>query len=112
MNLRRVIAPSIALVAAVSLAGCGIFFPSQRDRAAKNTPGFKAGYSDGCSSATLQDTNYRADQVRDENLYKTDKHYRTGWASGFYNCRTNLAHPVDTPNSGPIPDNQPGGHPY
>jgi len=79
---------------------------------AKNTPGFKAGYSDGCSSANAQDTNYRAEQVRDENLYKTDKHYRSGWASGFYNCRTNLAHPVGTPNSGPIPDNQPGGHPY
>jgi hypothetical protein len=112
MNLRRIIAPSIALVAAVSLAGCGILLPSQRDRAAKNTPGFKAGYSDGCASATMLDTNYRADQMRDENLYKTDKHYRSGWASGFYNCHTNQARPANTPNSGPIPDNQPGGHPY
>lgn len=102
----------LALACALSVAGCGILLPTQRDRAAKNTPGFKAGYSDGCASATIQDTNYRADQVRDENLYKTDKFYRSGWASGFYNCRTNRTHPMSGPGSGPIPDNQPGGHPY
>lgn len=99
------------VLAAVSLAGCGILMPTSRDRAAKNTPGFKAGYSDGCASATIQDTNYRADQVRDENLYKTDKHYRSGWASGLANCRTNRTHPITGPGAGPIPDNLPGGHP-
>jgi hypothetical protein len=102
---------TIAVAATLTLAGCGILLPSSRDRAAKNTPGFKAGYSDGCASATIQDTNYRADQIRDDNLYKTDKHYRSGWSSGFYNCRTNNSHPVTNPNSGPIPDNLPGGHP-
>jgi hypothetical protein len=101
---------SIAVAAALTLAGCGILMPSARDRAAKNTPGFKAGYSDGCASATIQDTNYRSDQIRDENLYKTDKFYRSGWASGFYTCRTNNSHPISSPNSGPIPDNHPGGH--
>jgi len=106
----KLLTASIAVAAAVLLAGCGIFMPSARDRAAKNTPGFKAGYSDGCASATIQDTNYRAEQIRDENLYKTDKHYRSGWSSGFYNCRSS-ARPQGTPNGGPIPDNQPGGHP-
>ena len=108
--MKRILAPSIALLAAVALAGCGILLPSHRDRAAKNTPGFKAGYSDGCASATIQDTNYRADQVRDENLYNTDKHYRAGWASGFYNCRTNQTHGATGPNTGPIPDVHPGSH--
>jgi hypothetical protein len=102
----------IVFAAAFSLAGCGIFLPTARDRAAKNTPGFKSGYSDGCASATIQDTNYRADLVRDEDLYKTDKHYRSGWSSGFTNCRTNRTHGAATPNAGPIPDNNPGGHPY
>jgi len=102
----------IAVAAAISLAGCGILMPTARDRAAKKTPGFKAGYSDGCASATIQDTKYRGEQVRDENLYKTDKFYRSGWSSGFYNCRTNVSHPESTPNSGPIPDNLPGGHPH
>jgi len=74
-------ARTIVLVAlALSLAGCGILFPTARDRAAKNTPGFKAGFSDGCASATEQGTNYRNDMVRDEQLYKTDKNYRSGWS--------------------------------
>ena len=113
MILRRFLAPPVAtaivIALALSLSGCGILLPTQRDRAAKNTPGFKAGYSDGCASATIQDTNYRGDQVRDENLYNTDKHYRSGWASGFYNCRTNLTHGATSPSTGPIPDLHPGG---
>jgi len=96
------------LAAALLLAGCGILFPTARERAAKNTPGFKAGFSDGCASATQQDTNYRADTVRDDNAYRTDKNYRSGWASGFTNCRTNLSHHVYDPSVGPIPDNNPG----
>ena len=112
LSVMKLLTATIAVAAAVLLAGCGILMPSHRETAAKNTPGFKSGYSDGCASATVQDTTYRAEQVRDENLYKTDKYYRSGWSSGFYNCRTNLAHPVGTPNGGPIPDNQPGGHPY
>jgi len=102
----------VLMVAALCLAGCGILFPGARDRAAKNTPGFKSGFSDGCASATIQDTNYRKDTVRDEELYKSDKNYRAGWSSGFYNCRTNQTHSAQSPNVGPIPDNNPGGHPY
>ena len=108
MNIRTV----ITVVAALSLAGCGILFPTARDRAAKNTPGFKSGFSDGCASATVQDTNYRKDLVRDEPLYKSDKNYRSGWGSGFANCRTNQTHTANAPSVGPIPDNSPGGHPY
>ena len=98
---------AITLLAVLSLAGCGIFFPSAAQRAARDTPGFKAGYSDGCASATNQDTNYRHDQMRDESSYASDKNYRAGWASGFSVCRTNLTH---SPSGGPIPDNEPGGH--
>ncbi|MGA7674020.1 MAG: hypothetical protein WCA78_03120 [Rhizomicrobium sp.] len=98
---------AITLFAALSLAGCGIFFPSAAQRAGRNTPGFKAGYSDGCASATNQDTSYRHEQVRDESSYASDKNYRAGWASGFSACRTYTTH---SPSSGPIPDNEPGGH--
>jgi len=108
MIRRTPFAIGITLAASLVLTGCGILLPSAKDRAAKNTPGFKSGYSDGCASATIQDTNYRTDSVRDENLYKTDPHYRSGWASGFYNCRTNRTHPTTGPGSGPIPDNLPG----
>jgi hypothetical protein len=98
---------AITLLATLALAGCGVVFPSASQRAGRNTPGFKAGYSDGCASATIQDTNYRHDQVRDEAAYAADKHYRAGWASGFSVCRTNLTR---DPSRGPIPDNNPGGH--
>ena len=98
-------------IAALSLAGCGILFPSAKDRAAKNSPGFKSGYSDGCASATVQGTNYRNDTVRDDYSYKNDKNYAAGWNSGFYNCRTNITH-QPSPGVGPIPDNNPGARPY
>ena len=98
---------AIVAIAALSLAGCGILFPTARDRAAKNTTGFKSGYSDGCVSATNQDTNYRHDQVRDEASYKSDTNYRAGWSAGFSSCRTNLTR---DPARGPIPDNEPGAH--
>lgn len=107
----RALRTAFAVLALVSLAGCGILLPTAKDRAAKKTPAFREGYSDGCASATVQDTNHRAEQVRDENLYKTDAHYRSGWASGFGNCRTNTNRPANTPGAGPIPDNQPGAHP-
>lgn len=74
----------------------------------RNTPGFKAGYSDGCASATIQGTNYRSDQVRDP-AYANDRNYQLGWASGMANCRTNSTH---SPTAGPIPDNNPGTQPH
>ena len=51
--MKKTIHIVIAIVAALALTGCGIFFPSAKMRAAKNTPGFKAGFSDGCASATV-----------------------------------------------------------
>jgi len=102
----------VVAAAALSLAGCGVFFPSAKERAAKNSPGFRSGYTDGCASATMQGTKYRNDAVRDEEEYKSDKNYRAGWGSGFYNCRTNLTHQPITPGVGPIPDNNPGGKTY
>jgi predicted small lipoprotein YifL len=107
----RILRSAVAALALVSLAGCGILLPTAKDRAAKKSPNFRSGYSDGCASATTQDTNHRAEQVRDESLYKSDSRYRSGWASGFANCRTTTNRPANTPAAGPIPDNQPGGHP-
>ena len=99
---------AFAAFAALTLAGCGIVFPSARERAMKNTPGFKAGYSDGCASANAQGTNYRNDQVRDP-AYANDRNYQLGWASGHANCRTFTTR---APTAGPIPDNNPGTQPY
>lgn len=106
--MTRLLRICVAASAALALTACGILFPSARERAGKETPGFKAGYSDGCASATVQDTNYRTDTIRDDSAYQTDKHYRAGWNSGFHNCSTNITHNPAIPGSGPIPDNLPG----
>jgi hypothetical protein len=102
----------IVAAAAVVLSGCGILFPSRSQRAARENPDFQAGYSDGCAAANQQDTNYRREMTRDESLYRTNKNYRTGWGSGFYNCHTNLSHDPTQAGVGPIPDNSPGGKTY
>lgn len=111
--MKKTIHIVIAIVAALALTGCGIFFPSAKMRAAKNTPGFKAGFSDGCASATTQGAIDSGNRVRDAAAYESDKNYRSGWASGYTNCRTSNTPPQSAPGSaGPIPDQNPGGRTY
>lgn len=98
------------MLAAFSLSACGILFPSAKMRATKNTPGFKAGFSDGCASATAHSADYSAEQFRDKAMYETDANYRAGWANGRNNCRPMNERP--NPNAGPVPDMQPGAIPH
>ena len=105
--MRKSFATFVAIAAALSLAGCGILFPSAKMRATKNTPGFKTGFTDGCSAAGASGANYRAEKFRDQAAYESDANYRAGWASGMANCRTTNAPP--SPNAGPVPDTSPGG---
>jgi hypothetical protein len=59
------------------LAAC----QSASQRALEKSPDFKAGYADGCASSgggTLR---------RDDDAYRTDKAYRSGWGSGAGACR-------------------------
>ena len=102
----------VVVLVALSLAGCGILFPSARQRAEKNSPSFRNGYSDGCASASAEGKDYRHNIVRDEATYASDKVYRAGWASGHYNCRNMSSGIPAPPGVGPIPDNNPGGHSY
>ena len=110
--MRKTTRVLVAVLVALSLAGCGILFPSTRQRAEKNSPSFRNGYSDGCASAGARSANYREPLVRDESAYQSDKAYRAGWASGLYNCRTATTANPSAPGVGPIPDNSPGGHTY
>jgi hypothetical protein len=92
-------------ILALALSGCGILFPSANMRATKDTPGFKSGFTDGCSAASAASADMSAEKFRDKALYESDPDYRAGWASGMTNCRT-----VNTqaPNAGPVPDIAPG----
>jgi len=66
-----------------------------------NSPDFKAGYSDGCASASLQGADKREDSMtRDEDAYRTNKDYRSGWGQGFGSCRTMNA--PSSPGAGPF----------
>jgi hypothetical protein len=43
-------------------------------------PSYRAGFSDGCASATAHEP------VRDAGLYAQDEDYRAGWLSGRNSC--------------------------
>jgi hypothetical protein len=95
-----------ALALLLALSGCA----SPADRAMRNSPDFKAGYSDGCASAGNEGANKRADDlIRDEAAYRSNRAYHAGWGTGFNACRSyqpsgNMPPP---PGQGPIPDPRP-----
>lgn len=103
MRAFRFTFPLLALLSALPLLGC----ESAQDRALRKSPDFKAGYSDGCSSASTQGANPRDTGLdRDEEAYRSNKAYRAGWGTGFNACRNyqpsgNMPAP---PGQGPIPD--------
>ena len=62
------------------------------DRATRNSPDFKAGYSDGCASASLQGANPRdTGLTRDDAAYGANPAYHSGWGEGFGACRAMAA---------------------
>jgi hypothetical protein len=72
------------------------------------SPDFKAGYSDGCASASLQGADKREDSLtRDDAAYRTNKDYHSGWGQGFGSCRSMNA--PSSPGAGPFGTGQFGG---
>ena len=93
---------------ALMLGGCSLF-QSRAERAAKNSPDYKVGYRDGCASASDGGANPRASgMIRDEEAYRTNPAYHSGWGTGFNGCRVyqqGVGQPgVGQPGRGPIPD--------
>ncbi len=76
-----------AVLLSLGLTGC-IFFETPRERAMRNDPNFRAGYSDGCASANARGSDVRGDAVRDEAAYAVSKPYRSGWSAGYSSCNT------------------------
>ncbi len=73
-----------------------------------SSPDFKAGYSDGCASASLQGADKRQDSLtRDDAAYRTNPDYRSGWGQGFGACRSMNA--PESPGAGPFGNGQFGG---
>lgn len=95
----------LAVTLSLALAGC-IFFEGPRQRAMRNDPGFKAGYSDGCASASAQGTDFRGGLVRDDASYAASKPYRSGWSAGYSVCNNQLNRNPN-PNVNGLPDQRP-----
>ncbi len=99
----------VVLLLVLPLAACALF-SSKDTRAMRRTPEYHAGYQDGCDSAYGPDANKRngADQTKDEEAFKTNKNYRSGWSAGFSACRAYTPASAVPTNAGPIPDRNPG----
>jgi len=103
MTQRSLAARLIAVSLSLALTGC-IFFETPRQRAMRNDPDFKAGYADGCASASARGTSFRGDQVRDDSLFASSKAYRSG--CGYSVCNSQL-NPNPNPNVNGMPDQRP-----
>lgn len=101
-------APRLAafLLIGFSLAAC----ESTADRALKKSPDYRAGYSDGCTSAGARGANMRdSGRVRDDEAYQSNRAYSVGWDTGFNTCRNSQSPGgmPPMPGQGPIPDPHP-----
>jgi hypothetical protein len=101
----------ILVISLLLLAGCTLF-ESPAERARRNSPDFKAGYRDGCATATSQGADPRSDdRVRDDDAYRTNPAYHSGWGTGLNACRPYQQGGPLPPDRGPIADPTPGGMP-
>ena len=82
------------------LAGCALF-ESKETRALRASPNYRAGYGDGCNSASAVSANPRADtQMRDNDAFSGNAAYRMGWQEGFGACRPMPPMSPMSPNGG------------
>ena len=73
---------TLALLA-IGLAGCSLF-ESRETRLMRQSPDYRAGYSDGCATANSASRS----EVRDAASYKGIRAYTMGWNAGRSLCRT------------------------
>jgi hypothetical protein len=72
----------LVVLLALAIAACAT---SGSD--ARNSPTYREGFDDGCSTASMQGMPSQGRLVRDAALYDKDRDYRSGWTSGFASCR-------------------------
>ncbi|WDI32243.1 hypothetical protein PUV54_03425 [Hyphococcus flavus] len=78
--------PSLKLLLAASvlaISGCASTADYQ---ALQASPGFAAGYGDGCSTATEEDKSFSIKRTRDAYAFDNDEGYRAGWRQGYLEC--------------------------
>jgi len=102
----RLIGMALPIGLALLMAGCGPHIT----RAMRKTPEYRAGYQDGCSSAPGPDANMRNgfDQLKNDELFRTDRNYRAGWNAGYTACRSYTPQGMPQPYAPPVRDQNPG----
>ena len=63
-----------------SLNGCGTVTTGGPAPAAVDSPGYKAGYQDGCTTA-------HGEYTKNHELFKNDRDYYDGWFAGRSGCQ-------------------------
>lgn len=69
--------------AALVLAGCA---STLEDQEMRESPGYQAGYGDGCTTAVEDDKSFSTKRTRDAYAFENDKAYRVGWRQGYLEC--------------------------
>jgi len=72
-----------AAALAVALLGCSGSMTTMTMR----SPGYEAGFAEGCANAAAQGPGILRVPRRNEMLYANDADYRRGWNSGNVQCR-------------------------
>ncbi len=70
----------VFVVCGALLAGCGT------DPEVAKSPQYRLGYGDGCSTANSRVRGGHNKVYRNDELYKKDKIYQTGWRDGYVAC--------------------------
>jgi hypothetical protein len=55
----------------------------------EDSPTYRAGFGDGCTTASAPSSGVTREPQRDDALSSADPDYRAGWSSGYAACRTN-----------------------
>ena len=105
MMLPALLRATVAVILLVSLSGC-IFFETRAQRAMRNDPNFRIGYSDGCASANARGASFLDKKVRDDSLFQTSQPYRAGWSNGYTTCNNQLNRSSNNAVNG-MPDQRP-----
>lgn len=106
LSMRSRLALLAFSVGVLPLLSACVFFEGPVSRQMEHSPNFKAGYSDGCATASSQTANYREHNVvKDQALFQTDKAYKAGWSAGYTGCRPILGN--EQPQNGPVADPYP-----
>jgi hypothetical protein len=80
VDLMRALSSALLALALMALSACA------GDKARTDSPGYAAGYSDGCSTGQSRGTYPPQHAVRDDHAFNHNPDYKAGWRAGYNAC--------------------------